>query len=297
MYSHILLRACTKRTHSSSLSLYLSSLITSFITPAFTSPLTQVEAIAGEAEKEACRMADRDINIVDIERVIRDLEMEIAEANGEDDSHGGGGESKGDSSGGGRGSTENGASLKLYYQGVVDVLRELNETVVGLDSVKRSTASFVNGFIRSKRNPGGEGGEDNNKAVSFGFTNLVFSGPPGVGKTMCARIVAKLLAALGIISKEATAHANGGVVEITKADLTAPHKGGTEHQVAKKLNEILQQGAVAFWDEAYELADGYGAQVATTLCAFLDKHKASFVMIIAGYEKQLKDKVCATDDR
>ena len=256
--SHVLWCACTKRTHSFSLSLYLSSLMTSLIPPALTSHLTQVEATAGEAEEEACRMADRDVNIVDIERVIRDLEMEIlemeiAEANGEDDSHGGGGESKGDGSGGGGGGAENGASLTQYYKGVVAVLRELNETVVGLDSVKRSTASFVNAFIRSKRNPGGEGGEGNNNTA---FTNLVFSGPPGVGKTMVARIVAKLLAALGIISKAATAHANGGVVEITKADLTAPHKGGTEHQVAKKLNEILQQGAVAFWDEAYELADG-----------------------------------------
>ena len=137
---------------------------------------------------------------------------------------------------------------------------------------------------------------------------MYIQGPAGTGKTMTAEVMAEILVSLNFFAPtgrrggitEAFEDALGGkaaplpvstgqVIEIRKKDLASEYLGGTEHKAKEQLERWVNN--VAFWDEAYELGKegGYGDQVATTLVKFLSDHERDFVMIIAGYKKELEE--------
>ena len=99
---------------------------------------------------------------------------------------------------------------------------------------------------------------------------MVFTGNPGTGKTTVARIVGKILGAMGILEK-------GHLVETDRSGLVAEFMGQTGPKTQKKIDEALD--GVLFIDEAYSLAahesqDAFGGE-AVQRCSSAPKTTAS----------------------
>ena len=116
--------------------------------------------------------------------------------------------------------------------------------------------------------------------------HMIFTGNPGTGKTTVARVMAKLLFDMGFI------HENK-LVEVERKDLVAEYIG----QTAPKTSEVIEKamGGVLFIDEAYTLASGkntahdFGAEAIATLIKAMEDHKGEFIVIFAGYQKEMQD--------
>lgn len=113
--------------------------------------------------------------------------------------------------------------------------------------------------------------------------NMIFSGNPGTGKTTIARVVADMFKQMGILK-------SGHLVETDKGGLVAEYVGHT----AKKTEEVFKSalGGVLFVDEAYAIAsDGssFGQEAIDTLVKLIEDYRGEIVVILAGYEKEMKD--------
>ncbi len=113
--------------------------------------------------------------------------------------------------------------------------------------------------------------------------NMIFSGNPGTGKTTIARVVADMFKQMGILK-------SGHLVETNKRGLVAEYVG----QTARKTEEIFQKalGGVLFIDEAYAITnDGssFGQEAIDTLIKLIEDYRGEILVILAGYEKEMKD--------
>jgi len=116
------------------------------------------------------------------------------------------------------------------------------------------------------------------------YMHTVIYGPPGTGKTEVAKIIGSIFSSLGILS-------SGKFIKVTRADLVAGYVG----QTAIKTRDVIEEslGGVLFIDEAYSLGndekqDSFAKECIDTLCEALSTYKDSFMVIIAGYEEELK---------
>jgi hypothetical protein len=124
-----------------------------------------------------------------------------------------------------------------------------------------------------------------NASVTGDFMHTVIYGPPGTGKTEVAKIMGQIFSNLGILK-------NGIFKKVTRSDLVAGYLGQTATKTRDVINECL--GGVLFIDEAYALGnnekrDMFAKECIDTLCEALSNHKANLMVIIAGYESELKD--------
>jgi len=116
-----------------------------------------------------------------------------------------------------------------------------------------------------------------------GSHHLVFTGPPGTGKTTVARLLGRLYGAIGVVSR-------GHLVEATRADLVAGYVG----QTALKVQAVVQRalGGVLFIDEAYALAQGgaedFGEEAIATLVKLMEDHRDDLAVIVAGYPDEMR---------
>jgi hypothetical protein len=95
----------------------------------------------------------------------------------------------------------------------------------------------------------------------------------------------KIYSKLGILSK-------GTFAKVTRSDLIAGYLGQTAIKTKDVIKDAL--GGVLFIDEAYSLGnsdkrDSFSKECIDTLCEALSDYKDNFMVIIAGYEKELKD--------
>lgn len=116
------------------------------------------------------------------------------------------------------------------------------------------------------------------------FMHTVIYGPPGTGKTEIAKIMGKLFSKLGVLKKNK-------FKKVTRTDLVAGYLG----QTAIKTNEVIKDAldGVLFIDEAYALGnpekrDSFAKECIDTLCEALSDNKDRLMVIIAGYEHELK---------
>lgn len=113
--------------------------------------------------------------------------------------------------------------------------------------------------------------------------HMVFTGNPGTGKTVVARLIGKIYHSIGILSQ-------GQLVEAGREDLVGQYVGHT----AQKTKDILDsaKGGVLFIDEAYTLtstsSNDYGQEAVDTLLRYMENNRDDFVVIVAGYPNEME---------
>ena len=112
--------------------------------------------------------------------------------------------------------------------------------------------------------------------------HTIFTGNPGTGKTMMARIFTNVLYSMGYTG-------TNKLVEVSKADLVAGYVG----QTAMKTQDVIESavGGVLFIDEAYALAQGgqndFGQEAIDTLVKLMDDNRDKLVVVLAGYTHEM----------
>ena len=161
------------------------------------------------------------------------------------------------------------------------VIREAFKDMVGMDSVKKELIGFYN-IAKFEKLREQQLGFEKNKSRSY---NFVLYGNPGTGKTTVARIIGKVLYALGI-------RENDKFMEVDRSDLVSEYIGQTAKNVKKKLEEI--RGGTLFIDEAYELfrkgdEKDFGNEAISALLKDMEDNRSEYSVIIAGYHAQMTE--------
>ena len=157
------------------------------------------------------------------------------------------------------------------------VLAEL-DALIGLDSVKAQVKRVI-AVVQANA----ERVKAGLLPVSPGL-HLVFTGPPGTGKTTVARLVARLYASTGALP-------GGNFTEAGRADMIAGYVG----QTALKTAELIERTrpGVLFIDEAYSLTPthpaDFGAEALATLVKAMEDHREDFAVIVAGYGDEMAE--------
>ena len=158
-----------------------------------------------------------------------------------------------------------------------DIQKELDE-VVGLEDVKKYLLSLEN-LIKINQIRKQKGLKTNEISK-----HMIFTGNPGTGKTTIARLVSRMMKALGILDQ-------GQLVEVTRADLVGKYVGHTAPLTMQVIQSAL--GGVLFIDEAYSLYrgkdDSFGLEAIDTLVKAMEDHRDDLIVILAGYTKEMSE--------
>lgn len=117
------------------------------------------------------------------------------------------------------------------------------------------------------------------------YLHTIICGPPGTGKTEISKIIGEIFLKIGILK-------NNKFMKVTRSDLIAGFLGQTAIKTKKVIEQSL--GGVLFIDEVYSLGnsdktDSFSKECIDTLCEALSDHKNNIMVIVAGYEKEIKD--------
>jgi SpoVK/Ycf46/Vps4 family AAA+-type ATPase len=150
------------------------------------------------------------------------------------------------------------------------------DNMIGMNGLKDSIVDQIVYFVQNLH--------INKNAVNPDFMHTCIYGPPGTGKTEIAKIMGKIFSSLGVLNKKY-------FKKVTRADLIAGYLG----QTAMKTRDVIKDalGGVLVIDEAYALGnpekrDSFAKECIDTLCEGLSDHKDKLMVIIAGYEDDLK---------
>ena len=160
---------------------------------------------------------------------------------------------------------------------IEDLLAEL-DSYIGLQVVKDEVHDLINMVQVYKLR------EQHDLPTTDMSLHMVFTGNPGTGKTMMARMMARIYRSLGILSK-------GQLVEVDRSGLVAGYVGQTALKTQKVIEKAM--GGVLFIDEAYALngrsENDFGQEAIDTILKAMEDHRNDLVVIVAGYT-ELMDK-------
>ncbi|MBR0137637.1 MAG: AAA family ATPase [Erysipelotrichaceae bacterium] len=158
-----------------------------------------------------------------------------------------------------------------------DVKKELDD-IVGLEKIKNYILSLQDFYAAQKLR------EKQGFAVSEVSKHMIFTGNPGTGKTTIARLLAKYLKSIDVLS-------NGQLVEVSRNDLVGKYVGHTAPQTMQVIKSAI--GGVLFIDEAYSLYrgqnDSFGLEAIDTLVKAMEDNRDDLIVILAGYTREMKD--------
>ena len=163
-----------------------------------------------------------------------------------------------------------------------EALAEL-DALIGLEPVKQQ----IHDIVAVVQNRG---------AQNLPCLHMLFTGNPGTGKTIVARKLGQILAALGVTSSE------GRFIEADRSSLVGEFVGHTAQKTKKVISEAM--GGILFIDEAYSLGlyasdlgagpEGmggrrdFGPEAIDALVKEMEDRRHDFVCILAGYTHEME---------
>jgi type VII secretion ATPase EccA len=178
--------------------------------------------------------------------------------------------------------TDNSARDRLLEEAQAELERQIGLSRVKMQ-IERYRAATLMARVRAAKG----------MKVAQPSKHMIFTGPPGTGKTTIARVVANILAGLGVIAEPK-------LVETSRKDFVAEYEGQSAVKTAKTIDQAL--GGVLFIDEAYALVqerdgrtDPFGQEAMDTLLARMENDRDRLVVIIAGYSNDI-DRLLETNE-
>jgi len=185
-----------------------------------------------------------------------------------------------------------GDELRKRYNGLTttkvkeDILKALNDPDFGIKSLSGKARKFMRDslcrtiYILSK----------GHQTFLGTFNNMIFMGSAGTGKTRLAQTVGFVYGTVGIL-------VIGDTLVHSPKDLIGSYIGTTAPKTAGVLLKGLEN--VVLIDEAYQIMTcnngvieksgaSYGNESVVEIVNFLDKYVGLSIIIVAGYEKEIK---------
>lgn len=176
---------------------------------------------------------------------------------------------------------------KDKLKNIISPLKRL-KNFVGMDNVKKNVIMQVLYFLQNF--------DENDDMM-----HTVITGSPGVGKTLLGFVLGEIYYKLGVIKKIKGKKIYKSPIDDSnidfkfniarRSDLIGEYVGHTAIKTQKVIDSSL--GGVLFIDEAYSLGneekkDIYSKECIDTINQNLTEKKGQFVVIIAGYDRDLE---------